>query len=170
MPTAEAALFPLSETDNPKLTVRQTSEKGVGVFALEPIKKGEKIGVYDGAVYDEDYADWPDEDDPRFAFFSDHIIQIDQEKWRSCVGVMHFMNHSCEPNVGVRNRCHYYAMRDISAGEEICWDYEMTERSDWWRMECKCGLDECRKVIGAGLPVNELQSKYPGFFSEWLLQ
>jgi SET domain-containing protein len=37
--------------------------------------------------------------------------------------VMMFLNHSCEPNVGVQGQIVFVAMRDIAAGEELTLDY-----------------------------------------------
>ena len=60
-------------------------------------------------------------------------------------------------------------MRDIEQGEELMWDYEMSEDSDW-RMDCKCETPSCRKVIGAfsNMP-QEVRDKYKGYISEWLV-
>jgi hypothetical protein len=61
-------------------------------------------------------------------------------------------------------------MRPIMAGEELVYDYEMIEDSDWWRMQCQCGRPTCRKVIGAyrNLPA-EHRARYHGFISDWLI-
>ena len=51
-----------------------------------------------------------------------------------------FINHSCDPNVGFRGQVVYVALRDISAGEELCHDYAL---------DCHCGSPLCRgKVSG----------------------
>ena len=36
---------------------------------------------------------------------------------------MMFLNHSCEPNVGVQGQIVFVAMRDVAAGEELTLDY-----------------------------------------------
>jgi len=61
------------------------------------------------------------------------------------------------------------AMRDIQRGEEITWDYEMTENHPWWRMKCECGNKNCRKVIGSydNMP-QVVRDTYKGYISEWL--
>lgn len=60
-------------------------------------------------------------------------------------------------------------MKDICTNEEITYDYEMTENSNW-TMNCKCDQPECRKVIGAynNMPEN-VKIKYKGYISDWLL-
>ena len=60
-------------------------------------------------------------------------------------------------------------MRDIRAGEELLWDYDMSEDSDW-RMECRCGSVSCRKIIGAfSLTPQSVRDKYHGYISDWLV-
>lgn len=61
-------------------------------------------------------------------------------------------------------------MRDIHVGEELTWDYDMTEDSDW-RMECRCGTPSCRKRIGsfASLP-QSIREGYEGYISDWLVE
>ena len=80
-----------------------------------------------------------------------------------------FANHSCDPSCGVKGRS-LVALRDISAGEEITFDYAMTE----YRMkgfECRCGAERCRNHITGfkDLPP-EFQKRYQGFISSHLLQ
>ena len=59
-------------------------------------------------------------------------------------------------------------MRDIKKGEELTFDYEMCEDSDW-TLHCKCGNKNCRKIIGAfrNMP-EETRKKYNGYISDWL--
>ncbi|MEY4026238.1 MAG: hypothetical protein RL438_1751, partial [Actinomycetota bacterium] len=37
------------------------------------------------------------------------------------------INHSCEPNCGMRNATTIVAMRDIAVGEELTFDYAMSD-------------------------------------------
>jgi hypothetical protein len=56
------------------------------------------------------------------------------------------MNHSCEPNCGVRGSVVVVARRDIAAGEELTFDYGTTDTVGL-TMECKCGAPTCRGVV-----------------------
>ncbi len=63
------------------------------------------------------------------------------------------VNHSCEPNAAVRidgTRAELFAIRDISAGEEILFDYSTILDEDDFTMTCLCGAPSCRKTIGDG--------------------
>ena len=60
----------------------------------------------------------------------------------------HYINHSCEPNSFMKilyGHIQFYALRDISPGEEITIDYESTLHSDSKR--CYCGAKTCRGTI-----------------------
>lgn len=148
--------------DNPKAIVHQTKKYGKAVFAKKPIKKGEIIAEFDGPIYDDDFEDWTDD-------LANHAIQFAKSSWRDSKGIARYINHSCDPNCGIKKLFKIVAMRNIDQGEEITWDYEMTEKSDWWKMRCKCGTPICRKMIGnyKNMP-KKIREKYKGYISEWL--
>ncbi len=148
--------------DNPKVRVRRTRKYGMGVFAIADIRKGEVIAVFDGPIYDGSFDAWTDD-------LLQHTMQFDTTKWRDSTGLARSINHSCDPNCGIKKLFQVVAMRPIAAGEEITWDYEMTERSWWWRMKCRCGSPECRRVIGSysRMPAR-VRRRYKGYISSWL--
>jgi hypothetical protein len=151
--------------DNPKVIVKRTKKFGDGVFAQKPLTKGEVIAEFDGPIYGDDTV-WTDET-------ADHSVQFDQNQWRDSDGIARCLNHSCEPNCGIRGLFSIVAMRDIAAGEELVWDYDMTEDAEPgdWDMKCRCGTPSCRGTIGAyrNLPL-PLQKRYRAFTSQWLLK
>ncbi|MGE4130427.1 MAG: SET domain-containing protein [Bdellovibrionales bacterium] len=138
-----------------------TKKFGRAVFATGLIKKGEHVASFDGPIYHED-DEWPPGID-------NHVIQIGPHSWRDSKGLARNINHSCDPNCGVKGRFNIVAMRDIQPGEQITWDYEMTEKSWWWRLRCQCGSSDCRKWIGnyARMP-KPIRARYKGFISTWL--
>lgn len=147
-----------------KVYLKNTRRYGRGVFALRKIRKGEVVGEFDGPIYDEYFEPWTRE-------LQTHVIQFAKEKWRDSSGLARYMNHSCEPNCGIRGLFKVVAMRTIQKDEQITWDYEMTEKSDWWRMKCRCGTESCRKIIGTfkALPTR-IRRKYRGYISTWLVK
>ena len=149
--------------DNPKAQVRRTRKFGKGVFAVEAICKGEVIAEFDGLDIDDNYEPWTDD-------LFQHAIQYAKASWRDSCGIARLINHSCEPNCGIKKLFKIVAMRDIQAGEHITWDYEMTEKNPWFKMKCKCGSAKCRKVIGdyRKMP-RAVRESYAGYISEWLL-
>jgi uncharacterized protein len=154
--------------DNPKVVVRKTKQYGRGVFAKKRIKKGEVIAEVDGKIYELG----PDENElpnkpPLYVM--DHAVQFADYKWRLSKGIAKYINHSCEPNCGIRKLFKIVAMRTIEPGEEITWDYDMAENSLWF-MRCKCHTKSCRKWIrGYDYLPTKFRRKYKGYISEWLL-
>jgi SET domain-containing protein len=150
--------------DNPKVYVKNTRKFDKGVFAKEKIREGEIIAEFDGRVYSWRSTKWNED-------LYNHTIQFEKKKWRDSKGIARLINHSCNPNCGIKDLFKIVAMRDIPAGSEITWDYEMTERHPYWRMKCRCGHKDCRKIIGNydNMP-DKFRKKYKGYISEWLLK
>ena len=68
-------------------------------------------------------------------------------------GLDDFVNHSCDPNAGVRiegTAAELFAIRDIAAGEEILFDYSTTLDEEDFTMDCRCGSPSCRGRVGDG--------------------
>lgn len=154
--------------ENKKVIIKETEKYGKAVFAKANVKKGEVIGVFNGKVYEAERAMLLPDVPPLRA--GRHAVQFEKNKWRDgkVRGVARYIAHSCDPNCGIKNLFEVVAMRDIEKGEEITWDYAMTENSDF-RMECKCGAKCCRKVVGAySMLTPKFRKKYKGYISEWL--
>lgn len=56
-------------------------------------------------------------------------------------------NHSCDPNCGITESFQLMTLRNIKAGEELCWDYSTSMLARGWTLNCKCGAPCCRKKI-----------------------
>ena len=110
---------------NPKCDSGLFEEKGgCGVFAREPIKKGELICLWGGRIVAED------ELDPNMPHFTQRILQIEEGFYLEASEPLEpsdCFNHSCEPNVGFTGQIGLVAMRDIHAGEELNFDYAMCD-------------------------------------------
>jgi SET domain-containing protein len=133
---------------------------GRGGFAGERMRKGETVMQMAGKRMSSEDADELVEagllrlDDPFQVGETDYIV---------LEGVSYLLNHSCEPNIGVRGERELVALRDIRRGEELCYDYATTVGKDepgegsWW-MKCKCGAKTCRKRVGnwQSLPADRL--------------
>lgn len=150
--------------DNPKVIVKKTKEYGLGVFAVKAINKNEVIASFDGPVYDDDFEPWTED-------MYNHAIQFGRAVWRDSNGIARLINHSCEPNSGIKNLFNIVAMRRIAAGEQITWDYEMTEKNTSWQMRCRCQSSSCRGVIGnfKNMP-KQVRKKYGSYISDWLIK
>jgi hypothetical protein len=81
---------------------------------------------------------------------------------------MLYLNHSCNPNVGMRGEVTFVATRNIRAGEELTHDWAMTDYDDY-SVECTCGAPDCRKTLtGKDWQRLDLQKRYAGYFSAYL--
>lgn len=148
--------------DNPNLYLKNTKKFGKGVFTRKKIKRGQLVAAFDGKRYDGRFKAWTKD-------LLTHTIQYGPSHWRDSKGLARYMNHSCAPNCGIRGLFRVVAMREIQAGEHLTWDYEMTEKSDWYRLRCRCNSSKCRKVIGHHdrMPA-DVRESYKGYLSSWL--
>lgn len=142
--------------------LRESSEKGEGIFATKSFKFGDivMVGVIDKAL-DENHS---------------HASQIGENEYVFHAGLITKVNHSCDPNCGIRvnkTGAHdFVSIRDISVNEEITFDYAMRNYTiDFFPEKCMCGSDKCRGIITGwkDLP-NERKKEYEGFVATYLLE
>ena len=155
---------------SPKVVVKASAIHGRGLFAREPIGRGEIVCVKGGHVFDRRrLAELQPELGPaEIQIAADLFIGPVRAAERE--GSMIFSNHSCEPNLGVQGQIVFVAMRDVAAGEELTHDWAMTD-DDSYEMACSCGAPTCRRVItGQDWRRPELQQKYGDYMSWYLLR
>ncbi len=140
-----------------RIQVRKSGIHGKGVYALRPLKAGEKIIEYTGEVitWKEALRRHPhDPKDPNHTFYftldDKHVLDAkfggNASRW---------INHACEPNCESDvsdGRVFIKALRDVSPGEELFYDYglvideRMTPKLKK-QYECRCGSTECRGTM-----------------------
>jgi len=74
-------------------------------------------------------------------------VGIAKNLWIDPVGYSKYLNHSCNPNMGIKGKVTFVALRKIKKDEELTIDYSITESDKFWKMKCKCGAKNCRKII-----------------------
>src|SRR5579883_2239866 len=148
---------------------RASGIAGRGLFAVAPIAAGEIVAIKGGHIVDRATLD------ANAALIGDSYIQIADDAFLAPLEageverVMLFLNHSCAPNVGVMGNVLFVAMRPIAAGEELTIDYAMIDDEDY-ELACRCGMAGCRGTIsGRDWRRPELQARYGGYFSAYLL-
>jgi SET domain-containing protein len=151
---------------NPELSqraiaVRRSGVHGKGVFALRPIKKGERIIEYKGEMIDWDEAmrrhpHDPEQPNHTFYFSLDDDYVIDGKVGGNS---SRWINHSCGPNCEAelvegrsRTRVYIYALRNIKPGEELFFDYGLIIDEPYTRQlkkdfACWCGSANCRGTM-----------------------
>jgi SET domain-containing protein len=156
-----------------KVRVKGSGIDNRGIFALKPIKKDEVIAVWGGFIITQ--KDFDRLEKTCFKEIENYATKVaDGFYLVSCKkGGLEdddFFNHSCAPNAGIKGHLMMVAMRDIIAGEEITYDYCMTDADFDYSFKCHCGASCCRKKITtADWKKPSLQKKYKGYFS-WYVQ
>lgn len=114
-----------------RLAIRKSSIHGHGVFAVVAFRKGEYIATVTGSkvIYksffrgqSNRYSDW---------------IGVAKDTWIDPVDEFQYINHSCDPNVGMQGvrSLRAYALRDIAVGEELTLDYSIIEADTEYSFE-----------------------------------
>lgn len=129
---------------------------GVGVFSLQRIVRGQKVG--EGVSEDayEQLIPW------------EAIEHLDQDMRNRIMNLsigtpegfvpppnldfnnlpfVFYFNHSCEGNGGFDSSGDFVAIRDIEIGEELTSDYGLAESNSGFIMKCNCGSNLCRTTI-----------------------
>ncbi|MBI2787359.1 MAG: SET domain-containing protein-lysine N-methyltransferase [Elusimicrobia bacterium] len=114
---------------------------GQGVFAERAYAAGEVILVFTGEELTTAEADRRG--------VRHHCLDIGPGRQLFVDPPARFLNHSCDPNAGLRDAVTLAAVRAIAEGEEISFDYSTCVPDPSWTLECRCGAPSCRGVVAA---------------------
>ena len=152
-----------------RLEARPSAIQGLGLFARSPIAKGEAVVVWGGQLFSKadldtgvarDMSAVPLTDTLYLGLHAQEDVSIDE-----------YMNHSCDPNVGLADEVTLVTMRDIVPQEEVTLDYATFEVDAQWVIPCGCGAASCRGVVtGSDWQLKHLQVKYEGYMSPLIRQ
>lgn len=135
--------------------VAKSKKRGKGLFAKRRIKKGELIFKFKGEkissknLYRVSQGGRDIVVDP---------LQIASNFYLDLKKPYVYVNHSCDPNAGIKNSCDLVAIKSIPKSTEITFDYSST----WFDgFKCNCGSKLCRGHIGdfSGIP-KAIRKKY----------
>jgi hypothetical protein len=117
---------------------RTADGKGDGVLATRPFAAGETVmvGFLVEALTGND----------------SHATQVGPGRWARHGGLGPKVNHSCDPNCGVRlndgQAFDFVARQPIGAGQELTFDYAMRNFTiDHFPAVCLCGAGPCRGSV-----------------------
>jgi SET domain-containing protein len=151
-----------------RVVVKLSSIEGFGMFAYKTIHAGEMVIIWGGTIFVEDEikagiakAGTVSRIDENF-FLADTNAETDSPDY--------YLNHSCDPNVWLKDDITLVARREIEIGEELTADYATWEVDPLWELSpCRCGKALCRgKVTGNDWQLIELQQTYQGHFTPYL--
>src|SRR5579859_7198477 len=108
---------------NPKLVSEDASTMGRGVFATDHIAEGELLAAFGGRIITTEARNQLPEVTERYT------LQVEKDLHLACeideAGVAEHFNHSCAPNAGLQGQIILVAMRAITSGEQVYFDYAM---------------------------------------------
>lgn len=121
-----------------KIYIKTSAQHGKGVFAVVPIRPGEEIVTFTGALLHRSELN-----------VDDYHLQIGEELYLGPSGKADdYINHSCAPNAAFGGNLTLVALRAITRDEEISWDYSTSiDEQDFAGFVCCCDADACRKVV-----------------------
>lgn len=140
-----------------------TGNRGLGIFTAKPWREGDSIIVdLDGDYYEQvvSYGGLLE-----IGVNIGTTLQVGVDAYKLPTGSLEdFTNHSCDPNTGIKlisRGTVVVALRDIAAHEELTYDYSTYLSNPYEKMECMCGTEKCRGIVGnfATLP-DHLKEKY----------
>ncbi|MCL0030318.1 SET domain-containing protein-lysine N-methyltransferase [Thermodesulfovibrionales bacterium] len=141
--------------------LRGSHEKGEGVFATNAFRRYDivMVGVIEKVVNGN----------------HSHASQISEDVHVLHGGLASKVNHSCDPNCGIRvngTGAHdFVAIKGINVNEEITFDYAMRNYIvSYFPKKCMCGAESCRGSITGWKDLPDGKKKeYDGFVAPYLL-
>lgn len=141
--------------------LQTTEDRGEGVFATRSFRVGGVVMV--GYI------------DRELNHNQRHASQIGENRFVLHGGLLPKVNHSCDPNCGIRPNptgAHdLIARKPIASGDEITFDYAMRNYSvEYFPSRCRCASDHCRSSITGwkDLP-DQRKADYDGFIAPYLI-
>lgn len=160
--------YPEKSWFSSKIEIRSSPIQGKGMFAKESIKAGETVIIWGGGRVSKEEAIKAKNQEGKV------ITQLDEDLFtveESGDDPTYFINHSCDPNLWMKNAFTLIARRDIKPNEELTADYVLWEADENYvaKWDCHCGSPVCRKKItGKDWRLPELQKRYKGHFTPLL--
>ena len=127
------------------LIIRSSAIHAAGCYTMRAIRSGERVLEYDGPRFAKDVAD---------ERYKGRIVTYlfsfgEKDDVIDGFGTAMFLNHSCDPNCETEEedgRIFIKAIRDIAAGEELVYEYNLHDSDDEQGV-CHCGADHCRGTM-----------------------
>ena len=141
----------------PGLVIRSSSIHAAGCYTTRPIKKGVRVIEYDGPRLSKDVADARYE-----GRCVTYLFACGEKEVIDGFGTAMFLNHCCDPNCETEQdedgRIYISSIRDIAAGEELTYEYNLHD-SDDEEQYCYCGASQCRGTMFSEQEVKRRERK-----------
>src|SRR3989344_8318686 len=124
--------------------VGESSIEGRGVFAKKDFKRGDVVFIFKGRIYSKVNKNTED------TYANPNSIGFGKNKWIDPLGEFQFINHSCNPNMGIKGRVTFVSLRNIKKREELTFDYSIIDEDTLWKMKnLEKKVFGFRPIIGA---------------------
>jgi hypothetical protein len=155
---------------DPRLEVKSSSIEGKGMFARARIDADQVVVLWGGTLFTEAEIQAGKANPHSIAAIDEGIYLADPVD--APASADYFLNHSCDPNVWMKDEITLVARRTIEPGEELTADYALWENDSTWVLApCRCGSSLCRKKItGNDWQLPELQNRYGNHFTPFINQ
>jgi hypothetical protein len=132
----------MTKSTEDHLYVADTERTGKGLFTHKAFDQHQVVFVLKGDM--RFFASRTREETHRY----ENWIGLGRDRWIDPAAPYVFLNHSCEPNLAICHEREFVALRHIEPGEELTFDYSISEDELLWTMRCACGTKSCRGTIG----------------------
>ena len=147
------------------LFVAMTAKTGRGLFTRRTCSQHDTVFVMRGEL--RYFASRSSTDCHRY----ENWVGLGRDRWLDPEAPFVYLNHSCEPNLAICGEREFVALRDIEAGEELTFDYAITEDELHWRMTCHCGTPSCRSTVTAiQLLPTEVMRRYMPYVNPYFIR
>jgi uncharacterized protein len=138
------------------LIIRSSDIHAAGCYTTAPIAKGARVVEYTGDIVSNEEGD-------RLYKHKDYTYLFALDGGTHMVdgyGMAMYINHSCEPNCEtdqVDGRIWITALRNIKAGEELTYDYNLFDGEG--EAPCSCGARKCRGTMYSWDEIRKLKKE-----------
>lgn len=148
---------------------RRDGGRGWGVYAQSPFARGAVLVVWSGRVMPADAFLQLAASERRYGLQIEEQLYLGVASPERPAEPADLVNHSCDPSAGLSGQVTLVALRDIAPGDEITFDYAMSDGSPYDEFDCTCEAPSCRgRVTGEDWRRASLWEKYKGHFSPYL--
>lgn len=156
----------------PGLEVRGSEIEGKGVFTNKDINMGETVIIWGGIIITvEEFKAGKGMPHTNVGIDEGVFLAEPSGLDPNNLGIDEYMNHSCGPNLWLKDEITLIANRDIKAGEELTIDYaiELADENYVMKQPCNCGAKNCRRTItGKDWRIPEVQEENKDHFSPFI--
>jgi uncharacterized protein len=154
----------ISSWMDPRVEVRESPIHGLGLFARESFGSDEIVLIRGGIALSEAEIQGGKADPASLLLIEDDLYLGNPV---GSGGTEDHLNHSCEPNLWMRDALTVVTRDVVEEDEELTLDYALRETDPGWSLfPCGCGSTLCRKKItGQDWRLSELQERYGEHFT-----